>query len=66
MEGNDLARSIGGYHLDGRDVPPVTYKRGRRCCEPGCEAVLSIYNPGPCCAQHAPRRLLRTVGRKAS
>lgn len=36
-----------------------TYPRGRRCHQPGCRTVLSIYNPGWFCTLHEERRPTR-------
>ena len=49
--------SIGGWGFDGQRRPSETYRRGRRCDEPGCRTVLSIYNPGHYCAVHESRIL---------
>ena len=41
---------------------PETYPRGRRCANPDCITVLSVYDPGPHCYAHTPKpRFLTTV-----
>jgi len=32
--------------------PSQTYKKGRKCCVPGCKTTLSIYNPNDQCGNH--------------
>ena len=56
---------IGGRRVDGDGAAVKTFPRGRRCVEPACETVLSVYNSGPYCAQHGGTRRMRIRGRKA-
>jgi hypothetical protein len=40
------------------------FAKGRTCLEEGCEARLSMYNPGKYCSLHEPMAVPRTRGRK--
>ncbi|HMK63129.1 MAG TPA: hypothetical protein VK386_05880 [Acidimicrobiales bacterium] len=62
----ETIESIGGWKFDGRGPSAKPFQRGRRCSEPDCATLLSIYNPGRFCAEHEPKRSPRLVGRKAS
>ena len=42
------------------------YRVGRVCSEPGCETVLSIYNPSSRCAVHQRRADVITLRRQES
>ena len=46
-------RAVGGRPISGNDRPSRSFKAGRVCRERGCETVLSIYNNGSFCSQHA-------------
>jgi hypothetical protein len=41
---------------------PETYPAGRRCHEPGCITVLSVYNPEDYCGAHEGRHVSMSYG----
>ena len=46
--------SVAAHPISGNDRPSKAYKAGRVCRESGCATILSIYNDGAYCSQHAP------------
>lgn len=51
----DRRRGNNFHVLPSDDVwgkPPKVYGDGRQCAHPGCDTVLSCYNPGPYCYKH--------------
>jgi hypothetical protein len=58
------AGPIAGSGLGTGCLAPMTYPLGRGCSEPGCQTILSIYNPGCFCAEHESRAAVRVAGRR--
>ena len=56
--------SVAAHPISGNDRPSKAYKAGRTCREPGCATILSIYNDGAFCSQHAPMIVPRVRGKK--
>jgi hypothetical protein len=56
--------SVAAHPISGNDRPSKAYKAGRTCREPGCATILSIYNDGSYCSQHAPMIVPRVRGKK--
>ena len=51
MDRDDL-ESVPGSPFDGIGTPRKTYPARRRCSEPSCETILSVYNATAYCARH--------------
>jgi hypothetical protein len=49
---SDDDEAIGAEVLTSHQRAARTYRKGRVCAEPGCQTVLSIYNPQDRCAAH--------------
>jgi hypothetical protein len=56
--------TVGGWSLADPTTAPPLFASGRRCHEPSCGAILSIYNEGNYCSLHHPILTLRMRGKK--
>lgn len=56
--------SVAAHPIAGNDRPSKAYKAGRSCRQTGCATILSIYNDGAYCSQHAPMVVPRVRGKK--
>lgn len=52
-EAADSIDAVGAMSCTNYRRASRVYRAGRVCCEPGCETVLSIYNPEDRCSRHA-------------
>ncbi len=53
VDGSDSVDAVGAVSCTNYRRASRVYLPGRVCSEPGCETVLSIYNPEDRCSRHA-------------
>src|ERR1700676_1171747 len=53
----ELSESVAAEPLSTYRRTARAFSSGRRCVEPGCLTVLSIYNGGKHCAAHNPKQV---------
>lgn len=61
-----MEKRIRVWRIGGQPSPLMVYPCGRRCHQPGCDTILSIYNPDWFCASHEEEAPSRRSGWKAS
>jgi hypothetical protein len=52
----ELSESVGADPIGSHRRTPRTFSAGRRCAQPGCTTLLSIYNGAINCAAHNPKQ----------